>query len=298
MKVLTRGDLDGLTSTLLLTYVEQVKEIRFAHPKDVQDGLITVDQDDIIVNLPFVEGCGLWFDHHSSEDKKLEKIGKFKGAFAIAPSTARVIYDHYKNLAFEQHQELLVETDRLDSANLTVEDVSHPKDWILLGLTLDPRTGLGPEFQKYFRWLAEFIKEVPLNKILTHSEVKKRIDRVLADQEEFARILKGHTRLDGNVIVTDMRDVKDAPVGNRFIVFTLYPGANVEMRILRGKFGNTVTAIGHSIFNRTCNVDIGELMSRYGGGGHRGAGTAQLLNLQAEQVIAEILDILKKNQAI
>lgn len=299
MRILTRGDMDGLTSALLLTLAETIGEIRFAHPKDVQDGKVPADKDDIVVNLPYVPGCGMWFDHHVSEDAKIGSIGKFAGRFAVAPSAARVIYDHYPQhrAKFDQYQELLEATDRLDAAQLTLEDVSTPTGWILLGLTLDPRTGLGPEFQKYFRWLVEYIKEVPLAKVLAHQEVKKRTDRVLAEQEEHKKLLQKHSRMDGCVVITDLRGVKDAAVGNRFLVFTMFPQANVEMRIISGKGGlTTVVAAGHSIFNRTCTVNVGEFLAKYGGGGHKGAGTAQLPHEKAEQQMGEILARFKANK--
>lgn len=295
MRVLTRGDLDGLTSTLILTLVEKITEIRFAHPKDVQDGKVPCDKEDIVVNLPYVKGCGLWFDHHVSEEQKLEKIGKFKGAFKVAPSAARVVYEYYKKpKEMSRYPDLLEATDKLDAAQLSTEDVSNPGGWILLGYTLDPRTGLGPEFQKYFRWLVEYVKEVPLEKVLKHPEVKKRVDRVLQEQDAFRKLLQEKCRLDGNVIVTDFRGVKDAPVGNRFLVYTLYPDANVEVRIFAGKGGQTINvAVGHSIFKRTCKVSAGDLCAKYGGGGHFGAGTCQLEPAKAEAQIGEILSALK-----
>ena len=295
MRVLTRGDLDGLTSAVLISMTEKVTEIRFAHPKDVQDGKIPCDAEDIVVNLPYVKGCGLWFDHHVSEERKLSDIGTFKGKFAVAPSAARVVYDYYKKPEFDKFKVLLEATDRLDSAQLKPEDVTAPSGWILLGYTLDPRTGLGPEFQKYFRWLVEYVKEVPLEKVLQHAEVKKRVDRVLQEQEEFKALLKKNSKLDGTVIVTDLRAVREAPVGNRFLIYTLHPTGNVEVRILRGKEGKTVNcAIGHSIFNRTCTVNVGDLCASYGGGGHHGAGTCQLPHDTAEKQIAEIIAKLKK----
>ncbi len=295
MRVLTRGDLDGLTATVLLSIAEKITEVKFAHPKDVQDGKVPCDDEDIVVNLPYVKGCGLWFDHHVSEEEKLERIGPFKGKFAVAPSAARVVHDYYKKPEFGRFKELLEATDRLDAAQLSQEDVASPKGWILLGYTLDPRTGLGPEFQKYFRWLVEYVKEVPLEKILQHAEVKKRCDRVLEETEEFKGLLKANSRLDGNVIVTDFRNVKDAPVGNRFLIYTLHPQGNVEVRIFWGKERKTVNcAIGHSIFNRTCKVSCGDLCASYGGGGHAGAGTCQLATEKAEAQIKEILGKLKK----
>jgi hypothetical protein len=298
MRILTRGDLDGLTSSLLLTISEKITEIRFAHPKDVQDGKVKCEKEDIIVNLPFVSGCGMWFDHHVSEEGKVADIGKFEGRFAVAPSAARVVYDHYKKHRkdFDRFKDLLEATDRLDAAQLTMAEVESPTGWILLGLTLDPRTGLGPEFQKYFRWLVEYIKEVPLAKILEHPEVKKRTARVLKEQEEFRKLLQKNSKADGNVVVTDLRGKKDLPVGNRFLIFTLFPSCNVEARIFNGHAGQVVIACGASIFNRTCKVNIGKLLGAYGGGGHAGAGTAQLAPDKAEKQIGEILATLKENK--
>jgi hypothetical protein len=298
MRILTRGDMDGLTSAVFLSMVENIREIRFAHPKDVQDGKVPCTEEDIVVNLPFVSGCGMWFDHHVTEEEKLEDVGEFRGAFAVAPSTARVIYDFYKDkhADFDKFKELLEETDKLDSGHLTQEEITVPKSWILLGLTLDPRTGLGPEFRKYFRWLVEYVKEVPIEKILQHREVSKRCERVLQEQAEFKNFLKKHTSADGSVITTDLRGVKGVPVGNRFLVYTLFPECNVEMRIFAGLGDTTVVAVGKSIFNRTCKVNVGDLCAKYGGGGHANAATCQLSPDIAEKAIVELKDTLQKNE--
>lgn len=296
MHIMTRGDMDGMTGSVFLTIAEDIREIRFAHPKDVQDGLVPAGPDVIVVNLPHVAGCGMWFDHHVSEEKKLAEIGEFKGSFKVAPSVARVIYDHYKHPEFENHLELLEATDRLDSAHLTPEEVSNPTGWILLGLTLDPRTGLGPEFQKYFRWLVEYCKEVPIEKILNHYEVKKRVERVLKERDEFLDVLKKNSRVEDNVIITDFRGFRVEPVGNRFLVYTLYPDAQVEARLFNGKGGTVVVALGRAIFNRTLKTNLGDLLATYGGGGHQGAGTAQLAPEKADEQITEILTRLKTDR--
>ncbi len=296
MRIVTRGDFDGLGSSVLLSEILPIREIRFVHPKDVQDGKVKADAEDIVVNVPYIPGCGLWFDHHVSEEEKVPQLGDFKGRFAQAPSCARVIYDYFQTEHKEKlarFAELLAAVDKLDSANLTREEVDKPAGWILLGLTLDPRSGLGPEFQKYFRWLVEYIKEVPLAKVLQHQEVKKRCDRVLKEQEEFKKFLKKYARQEENVIFVDLRGQREKPVGNRFLVFTMFPEANVEVRLFDGHQGAVVVAVGHSIFNRTCEVNVGTLLSKYGGGGHRGAGTVQLSPAEADRAIQEIIAALK-----
>ncbi len=296
MRVLTRGDMDGMTSTILLSLVEEVTEITLTHPKDMQDAKIPVSANDIIINLPYVKGCGMWFDHHSSEEKRVAQIGEFRGRFAVAPSAARVIYDYYRRPELERFKELLEATDRLDSANLTPEDVTSPSGWILLGLTLDPRSGLAMEFRNYFRWLVGYVKEMPLEKVLQHPEVNQRCQRVLQEQEEFKKLLKEYSHQEANVIVTDLRGVRQMPAGNRFLVYTMYPEANVEVRIFPGILDNTVVAAGHSIFNRTCKVNLGKLMAEYGGGGLPGAATCQISEEEADTKIAEIIERLKEKQ--
>lgn len=297
MRIITRGDMDGLVSSVLLTTVENVRDIAFVHPKDVQDGLIKTTKDDILVNLPYVAGCGMWFDHHISESEKAEKAQSdkdFKGAYRVAPSAARVVHDFYKNPKLDAYKEMLEAIDRFDSAQLTIDDVTNPQGWILLAYTIDPRTGLGPEFQKYFRWLVEYIKEVPIQKILQHPEVKKRIEQVRREQDEFKQLLGNNCRLDENVVVTDLRSISPVPTGNRFLVFAFFPEANVEARIFWGKGKEKVIiACGHSIFNRTCKTNLGKMLSGYGGGGHAGAGTCQVLTDKAEVTIKEIINHLK-----
>jgi oligoribonuclease NrnB/cAMP/cGMP phosphodiesterase (DHH superfamily) len=301
MRIVTRGDFDGLSSSVLLTEVEQIREIRFVHPKDAQDATVTTDAEDIVVNLPYVPGCGLWFDHHISEKGKQTPL-MFKGRFEMAPSCARVIYNYYRieypdrGVKLERFMDLLEATDRLDSAELTPEDVAEPKGWILLGLTLDPRSGLGPEFRKYFRWLVEYLKEVPIEKVLQHPEVKKRAERVLNEQEQHKALLKQYSKLDGNVVVTDFRGLRDKPVGNRFLVYTVFPSSNGEVRLFDGHQGAVVVAVGRSIFNRSCRVNVGRMLSEFGGGGHVGAGTAQLKPGDVGALVGAIIDRLKENE--
>jgi hypothetical protein len=294
MRVFTRGDMDGLTSVVLLSVVEDIGEVTFAHPKTMQDGSIKVNKNDIIINLPYVPGCGMWFDHHISEEIKIKDIGPFKGNFAVAPSTARVIFDFYKSPKFAKYKDLLEATDRMDSGRLTIEDVINPSGWILIGLTLDPRSGLGMEFREYFRRVVDYVKQFPLEKVLENPDIKNRCQRILQEQDEFKTVLKQHSHQEDNVIITDFRETRTLPAGNRFLVYTLYPEANVEVRLFPGVLDNTVVAIGHSIFNRTCKVNIGKLMAKYDGGGHLGAGTCQLPADIADIKIAEIIKELKK----
>ncbi len=294
MRLLTRGDLDGLTCAVLIREMETVDEIVFVHPREMQDGKADVRAGDIIANLPYDPRCSMWFDHHVSEEQRVRPPAGLKGRFADAPSAARLVFDYYYDDArLQRFSRLVEETDRMDSAHLNVDDVVDPKDYVLLFYTIDPRTGLG-RYEDYFRRLVDLIREKPVDAVLDDPEVKERSRRILEQQEAFASYLKQHSRLDSNVAITDTRGLKDVPLGNRFLIYTIHPECNVSLRIFDGKGGkNVVGAIGHNIFNRTCKVNVGALCADYGGGGHFGAGTVQFPPAEAEARIAEIVKRLQ-----
>jgi hypothetical protein len=299
MRLVTRADLDGLTSAVLLRLVEPIDEVVLAHPKDVQDGKVEITSSDILANLPHDARAGKVFDHHASTtDRWKANDGVTGGAFvADAPSAARVIALHYPQADFTRFEGLLRETDRLDSADLTPEDVSNPEGWILVGYTLDPRTGMA-RYRDYFMHVLDLVAAHPEDPdaVLADPQVNERV-QILNDQQwAFMEHLIEFTTLDGNVIVTDVRNVADPPLGNRFFVYTLFPDANVSVRVANGAGGRTVSIqAGHSIFNRTCTTDVGALMAQYGGGGHKGAGTCQPATADADAVLQTIVDTLKRN---
>ena len=304
MRLITRSDFDGLACAVLLREVEQIDAVEFVHPKDVQDGKIAVGKDDILTNLPYVQGIGLWFDHHSSEITRNEETATYRGRFEVAPSAARVVFNHYSvgTDKLRKYEGLLESVDKSDAAQLTVEDVTNPSGWMLLSYVMDPRTGLA--YHRSYRIsnrdlmmkMIELIAQHPANPdvVLADPDVKERIDRYVQQQDEFAKFTREHSTVEKNVIITDLRGVKELPAGNRFLVYTMFPQANIQVRIFDGRGGEfTVCAVGHSIFNRTSKTDVGKLMGEYGGGGHRGAGTCQLPNAHAESKIRDIIERIK-----
>ena len=291
MRLITRGDLDGLACAVIVTSHEDISEILLVHPQDVSDRLFAVTGDDVIANLPYHPECGLWFDHHllSSPDRRPD--ARFRGRYAQAPSAAQLVWEYYgKDSRFA---DLVEETNRLDSARLTVDDVLRPRDYILLGYTIDSRTGLGA-FETYFRQCVEWVKDLPVAEVLHQPMVAERVRRIRQEDRNFRRSLLDCSRLDGNVVVTDFRSEPALPIGNRFLVYTLFPAANVSLRAHWGPDREfVVVAVAHSIFNRTCQTRVGDLLARYGGGGHAGAGSAPIATDEAGARIEEIVAALK-----
>ena len=297
MRLVTRGDLDGLTCAVLITSCERIDEILLVHPQDITDKRLAITSNDILANLPYQDGCGKWFDHHLLTESNQRPPEVFEGRYGLAPSAARVVYEYYfpAHPGIRQFEGLLAETDRLDAAQLNIDDVLQPRGYILLGYTLDPRTGLGA-YREYFLQLLEWLKTRPLEEILGTPEAQDRIRRIREQDVKFREATVSRSRLDGNVIFTDFRDLDPIPVGNRFIVYTLFPQANVSLRVHWGPTRQHVAAaVGHSIFNRTSRTNVGELMSGHGGGGHKGAGTCLLPAEKADALIAEMIAAMKRD---
>jgi nanoRNase/pAp phosphatase (c-di-AMP/oligoRNAs hydrolase) len=300
MRLVTRADMDGLTSAVIITLMEPIDEIVLVHPQDITDKKVAIRGDDILANVPYHPAAGMWFDHHLLTESNEKPPANFKGRYRVAPSAARLVYEYYLEKApndpkLRPLEHLVAETDRLDAAQLTPDDVNNPRDYILLGYTIDSRTGLG-KFEDYFKKLVEWLKTMSIEQVLQQPEVKERIDRLRRDQEDFKSLLQRNSFQLNNVVVTDLREIERLPAGNRFLIYTLFPDSNVSLRVHWGPAHNSViAAVGHSIFNRTCKTSVGDLMSRYGGGGHQGAGTCVLPLDRAADAIDEILFELQAN---
>jgi nanoRNase/pAp phosphatase (c-di-AMP/oligoRNAs hydrolase) len=300
MRLLTRSDFDGLACGALLTYLGLVDDWKFVHPKDIQDGLVEVTDQDILANVPYVQGCALWFDHHSSEEERLEGEKNINGVTRKAPSCARVIYDYYGPEKLARFASMIGYVDRIDSADLTVEEIKNPQGWILLGFIMDPRTGLG-RFRNFtisnydlMKALARACIDKSIDEILAMPDVKERIQVYHEQNALFQEMVQKHTRTEGKLIVTDLRGVDTIYAGNRFLIYTLYPEQNISIWIIDGKNrANCVITAGYSIINRSATADLGSLLLGYGGGGHRQVGTCQVPYDDAGRVIEEIIAQLR-----
>ncbi len=305
MRLITRSDFDGLVCAVFLKKAGIIDSWKFVHPKDLQDGLEVIDENDCLANVPFVEGCGLWFDHHSSEMERNAYKGKYKGDSRLCPSAAHVIYDYYGGKEkFPEFDELLEAVDKVDSANLTVDEILNPNGFILLGFIMDPRTGLG-RFRDFtipnyalMEELIDWCGELSIDEILDLPDVAERVTKYMEQTDLFIKMLKEHTRIQDQVIITDLRGQELIYAGNRFIIYSLFPEQNISVWIVSGKGGEGCSAaVGHSVVNRTSKVDVGALMLKYGGGGHKAVGTCQFNSQQMDDKLkALVADLLALNK--
>jgi len=304
VRLLTRSDFDGSVCAALLLELGLVDEIQYIHPKDLQDNKIEVTADDIIANVPFVEGCGLWFDHHSSEHERLQLAGKFKGASRLAPSAAQVIYEYYANDTnhagkLQKYENLIKIVGIADSARFSKKDILDPAGWIMLAFIADPRTGLG--YKRSFHIsnfelmqnLPELLRSKTVDEILALPDYQERIQVYHEETSKFKSLLTRHSRIEGDAIFIDFRNITEIPVGNRFLEYVLYPDQNISIRIVDGRNNEfAMISVGHSIINRTSTVDVGSMVLKYGGGGHQQVGTCQVKYDEVDRIVGEMLQVI------
>lgn len=295
MRIVTRPDFDGVVCAALLSEAEPITEpTLWTEPNDMQLGRVAIQKGDIIANLPYHEDCDLWFDHHYTNRTK----APFRGLFRIAPSAAGLVFEYYRDRLGEQYAQLVAQTDKIDSADLTITEVRRPEtnDFVMLSMTL---IGHDEKDEPYWNLLVSMLRLNDMAAVMNHPEVEKRRRIVLENNRRFEGYLENHTRMIGHVSLTDFRGYETAPRGNRFLVYSMFPESvvNVRVRNAENEPGMVVINVGHSIFNRDCRVNVGLMLTAFGGGGHRGAGSCKVPAERADTVIEEIMRILSENDA-
>lgn len=299
-RLVTRSDMDGLVCAVLLKELDLIEDVTFAHPKDMQDGLIDITDTDITTNLPYNPKAYLAFDHHASETRRVEDNPENHVIDAAAPSAARVVYDYFggKDRFPQISDELMAAVDKADSAQFSKEEILNPEGWSLLNFIMDARTGLGrfrnfniSNYQLMMKLIETCRTHQNIEDILNVPDVKERVDLYYEHQIKFREQIQRCATIYKNLIVLDYRKEDTIWAGNRFVVYALFPQINISIHVLWGKNKqNTVFAVGKSIVNRTSKTDIGDLMLSYGGGGHDAAGTCQAPNLKAEDILEELIE--------
>jgi nanoRNase/pAp phosphatase (c-di-AMP/oligoRNAs hydrolase) len=308
-RLVTRSDFDGLVCAVLLKFMNviDIDDIKFVHPKDVQDGTADITDRDILTNLPYSPKAHLVFDHHHSETLRNQGERPNHIINADAPSAARVVFEYYGGAERfpEVPDDLMRAVDQADSADYTIDDILRPTGWTLLNFIMDSRTGLG-RFREFrvsnfalMRLLIDACIQMGIDEILRMPDVAERADMYRDSSAMFVEQLQRVSRVDGDVVIVDLREEETIFAGNRFMVYALFPEARVSVHVIWGfQRQNTVFACGKSILDRTSPVDIGEVMLRYGGGGHLAAGTCQVPHEDSERVEREIVEALKSPRTV
>jgi oligoribonuclease NrnB/cAMP/cGMP phosphodiesterase (DHH superfamily) len=295
MRIVTRPDFDGVVCAVLLFEAEAISvPVMWAAPNDMQKGLVKIQSGDIIANLPYDDRCSLWFDHHFSNRIR----HPFKGLFSMAPSAAGLIFKYYQEQFNRDYTKLVLETDRIDSADLSLDEILLPErfPFVLLSMTIQDHT---MSDEPYWNHLVNLLREYPIKDVMSDPDVRKRCDEKIQENQSYQTLLEKHTVLKDNIAITDFRQFDTLPRGNRFLVYSMFPDAFASIKIgFQDKTKEMmVVKIGHSILNKNCRVNVGQLLSYFEGGGHPGAGSCRFHVSKAQEYLEKIVDILVKNEA-
>ena len=302
MRLVTRSDFDGLVCAMLFRELDVIGDIKFVHPKDVQDGKVELSNNDITTNLPFDPRVGIAFDHHESELSRndMEAI-KEQYICYVAKSAARVVYDYYGGAETFKTvtTEIMEAVDKGDSADFTADEILNPTGWVLMNFLMDARTGLG-RFHNFrisnydlMMELISYCTNHSIDEVLALPDVKERVDLYFEQQELFKQQLKDTVVIHDKVAVIDLRPLETIYAGNRFMVYAMWPEVEMSVHVAWGfKKQNTAVMIGKSIINKAGTLDIGQLCLDYGGGGHPNAGTCQLDNDKVDEMLPDIIAML------
>lgn len=306
-RLVTRSDFDGLICAVLLKHLDLIDEIKFVHPKDMQDGKVEITGNDITTNLPYVSGVHLVFDHHLSETIRNKERPPNHILDPDAPSAAHVVYEYYGGAGVFTDPgiaPMIEAVDKADSGQFTRQEILAPQNWVLLNFIMDARTGLGrfKEFRvsnyELMMMLIDYCKDHSIEEILQIPDVKERVDLYFEHQRAALQQIERCAATHGKVVVVDLRNQDEIYVSNRFIVYAMYPECTESIHVLWGlKKQNTVFAVGRSIINPDSDVNIGALMLEYGGGGHAKAGTCQVPNDRADELLMEIMKRINEQHA-
>jgi nanoRNase/pAp phosphatase (c-di-AMP/oligoRNAs hydrolase) len=302
MRLVTRSDFDGLACGALLKEAGLIDGYQFVHPKDIQDGLVELGPNDILANVPYAAGIGMWFDHHTSEGERLGTIS-YRGMSRVAPSCARVIYDFLGGASrYSSHWDAMMEAvDKVDSASLTVQEIEYPTGWVLIGFLMDPRTGLG-RFRTFrisnyqlMESMIEMCRTMTAEEILQNPDVKDRADLYFQQAPFYSNMIRTCSHMRGEVLIIDFRHQETIYPGNRFLPYTMFPDCKVSIHVTWGRGANNVAlAMGNSIINRSSQANLGSIALHFGGGGHEAVATCQVAEEDVESTLATIVDFINE----
>ncbi len=293
MRIVTRSDFDSVVCAVLLYEALDIRlPVKWVEPGDVQKGLADIQEGDIVANLPYAPHCSLWFDHHFSNQRPEPAPGMFR----IAPSAAGVIFEYYRERFTRDYTELVQAADKIDAADLSQDEVLYPEryPYILLSMTI---VGQNKSDEPYWNHLVNILRTLSLYRVMSDPLVTTYCEKMIEENVRYRDHLAQHTRCQGHVAITDFRLLSPPPVGNRFLVYSMFPECSVQMKIRRDVHqpDMVIVSIGHSIFNRTCQVNIGQMLTAYEGGGHRAAGACRFHESLADRYLSEITSILIEN---
>lgn len=285
-KLLTKSDFDGLTLAALLKKHGKIQSVSFVHPQDVENGSVSINEKCILANLP-------------SSDKAYRNLNY------TALSLSRAVYEEMGNEEIYKHptivKELLNAVDKAHKANYTREEVLNPAGYDMINFITDARTNLGKvrafRISNYALMInmVDELLDKSADEILRLPDVEERVEYYEESKKDYVEMLDNNSDLEDGILKIDLRNETHLVPANRFVMFAHNPDCKVAAQVLWGLNNqNTVIALGKNIFNKPAELDLGQILRKYGGYGHANSGSIQVDNFKADKMFQALLSEVKE----
>lgn len=296
LRIVSRADFDGIVCAVLLRNVFKAKlPLLWERPEHIQQGTADIKSGDILANLPYDERALLWFDHHYTNRPQ----GFFRGRFEVAPSAAVVIFNHYAGSFTRDFTHLVAMADKIDAAELSYAEIAEPYRFkeLFLAMTVSDRER---QDVPYWDHIVDLLDTMTMEEVITDQTVAMRFAMVRELQEEQKILLQKVSYQNSNVVVCDFRGTDAFRYENRFYPYTLFPDTYANVKISHPSGDPAITGVnaGYSLLNKTCKVNMGVLLSAFGGGGHQAAAACRFDSRYAAKYIPVILETINKNEEL
>lgn len=308
------NDLDGVSSAsvLLNFFRARGNDAASFNPIDYKPGLKEnwperkFKQPSVMVDFLYHPDLTWWFDHHPTSfineswrmDYKNDATHYFDPKHrSCASATLYHLKKEYDYQPPEFIEELVVGADLIDGAGYKSpeEAIDFNNPTIRLGLLLREHKTSDPEsLLEFYSGLADNLSVEPMETVLARPEYKEQAALVKSKLKLALENFDKFTETRGDTIFVDVTKTDSAI--SHFTVYYMRPEAKYSVRL--GFDPETeiyYLGVGRNKW-KDSPVNIGELMSKYGGGGHKNVGgTESKSKKEIMKIVQEVIKYLNKH---
>jgi len=313
-RVITHNDFDGIVSASLCAYHYKVNNLYFSSPNNVIDKTITISDSDILCDLPYSGGCGLWFDHHIGNTQELSQrsidVNTIDGKFALEPSCARVLFNHINSISKlpDYFEDTIKHADIIDSFDYpTVNHWQEKTPGKIINSALFSHFASPLEERQFMEKLVFALRDHHIDDVSKLDWITSRAQQYFSQEESMIATIKDCVYFcpqDTNkeIAVIDLTKYNKKPYIVKTLVFLVEPSAKAVI-VLQNQFNKGIKlnnmfismSLGFYFHNKNHGKDIGSIMDELGlGDGHKGAAGGRIWCESKQEMMKSKVKVLSQ----